>query len=106
MGCCFCKKEKYEDYEFRQTEKLKDKIDAYSNGKIDRYNIVRNVAFGMLQVAKKKLSGQKKKELVVNTILEIMDKNALPAEIAKTFIENIVEDIFATFTKAFKKRCC
>ena len=107
MGLCCCKKEKKEDYEFRQVEKLKEKVQAYSDGKINRYNIVRNISFGMREVAKKRLSGLTKKQIVVETILELLDPNAFPQEIAKKIVENTVEDIYTSFTKIFKtSKCC
>jgi uncharacterized protein with von Willebrand factor type A (vWA) domain len=106
MGSCCCKKTNKEEYEMHQIENLREKVMAYSDRKIDRYNIVRNISFAMLEIAKKKIKGETKKEIVANIICEFLDPNAFPQEMARTIIENFIDDLYASFRKLFKRGCC
>ena len=101
------KKDKKLDYEVRQAEKLHEKVKAYSSGEIDRYNIVRNLSYAMQEIAKKKLSGSKKKEIVRDVVMKLLNPNSFPAELIDTMIDNFIEDIYTSFTKTFTRgRCC
>lgn len=107
MGCCCCKKKDPEAFELHQIEKLRAKVQAYvGDEKINRYNIVRNIAFGMQEIAKKKLAGESKKKIVADIIIEFLDVNAFPPEIVRMMVENIIDDLYTSFRKLFRRSCC
>lgn len=107
MGQC-CKKESREDYEFNENEMIREKIKIYSGGEgeINRYNLVRNVAFAMKEMKKKKLPGEAKKKMVAGAIKEHMHPNSYPEGMMEKMIENVIDDVYLSFKKEFKKRCC
>jgi DNA modification methylase len=105
MGCCYCKKDK-EAYEFHETETLHEKVKAYSDSNINRYNIIRNISFGMKELANKSLDGETKKSILTTTIKEFLDPNSFPVELVEKIIDNFIEDIYLSFKKEFKRRCC
>ena len=105
MGNC-CRRESKDLYVARQADKLRAKLTVYSEGKIDRYNIIRNIAFGMMEIAKKRLDGATKKQIVMDVIISLLNPNSYPPELMNTIVDNFIEDIYVSFQKTFAKKCC
>lgn len=107
MGSCCCKKTSLNEYTLQQSELLRIKVKAYSDGKINRYNIIRHISYCMTQLISAKLRGSTKKGIVISIIKEFLDPTTFPEEVVDKLIDNFIDDIHLSFSKIFKKgRCC
>lgn len=108
MGCifCCCGKKDQEEYTMEQIERLRLKVKIYSDGKINRFNIIRNIAYAMNEIKAKNIDGKTKQEIVMNIIKEFLEKGVFPEELLDDLIKNFIDDIYISFKKLFAKGCC